>query len=435
MALSLSGFVAAVAFSLMVSAWSYRTLFTPIGLHTASFVLALLTLAGLKMAGGEWQVEAARDLPRLLTMCALAITGFTLPWIRTRRAQFFVEVDSRVAFVLDVRNIRMLLLAEALALLLVVLVGNVLLGFPLISMLRGSMDIDAMHAAVTQLPLGLLGLNLWLEILLICHLASFIAYPKAYGLGAARLTLLVGAVVLGAIWQAKRQVLLVLLLLISFVLWADKGKRKHRVRVVLSIASGAATFWFIYLAVQYFRVGSGRLFYAELPLSVVWPVLNFDRAMAAVQPSGQFGFLLSELVPNRFLGHGTGQLWGVLFEPTASRTYLQAAYLDFGWIGVAAVPFLVALILRWLSAAYADRVTGLHLRLVVLWLSASGAFYSHLISLNYFLVPSFLLLAMPLLFGRMLRRGQRLDRQRAGSWRTFDQAERNMRLRLADRRD
>ncbi len=373
----------------------FGSILNPPTVHALAFLGQLVMYAFMQTYAGteEFHFDVLTSTTNITGAYLLASVCFALPWLTVRKVDGFLKIDSLNPSVRDLRSIRLVLLLEILALGMVLLLCFGLMGLPLAAMLAGNLDVQQMQENAESLPAGLLAINLWLGILLSLQLSSAITFRDHYRLNGWQLSIITATIIFSAIWQAKRQVLLILLVFMSLFLMADRGRRNRMLRVAIGICVAFLAFLIIYMSVQYVRIGDrGQdIYYLELVLSGMWPLINLDRVMASTESVGQLYSLVSQLIPHRLFGHGYEGFVDVLFEPTSSVSYVLYAYYDFGYLGIAGAALFLGTLTLWVSYLFGVSVTGLQIRALVLWVCVSSPFYSHGFSLNYFLVPVLLL--------------------------------------------
>lgn len=404
-------FVPAIAIGVVALGFfrRFRTIFNPPTLHAFGFAAQLFLYAMMSMfiAGQGLHFELTNDIGRVATAYLVASVSFAVPWLAMPASDGFLRIDSSAPAVRDLRSLQLFLLCEAFALAAVVAVAISLMGFPLGQMLSGRLDVQQMQENAKTLPAGLLAMNLWLGILLSLHLAASIVYRRHYQLNTKRIVGIASVIVFSSVWQAKRQVLLIMLLFVALFLVADRARHRSRGRIILGLIIAFGIFAAAYVGVQLVRVGdtgSGGVFYSEGILSAIWPLLNLDGVMASTHGIGQLHSLLSQLIPNRWYGHGYEGFLSVLFEPTASISYVLYAYYDFGLPGIAGAAFVFGVVTVAASSMFTASVTGVQIRALILWICLSSPVYPHAFSLNFFLMPVALLFFIRASFGSRLYR-------------------------------
>jgi len=373
----------------------FRTMLNPPSIHALAFAAQLAIYAVMQRyaAGQGLNFGVMADVTNVIRGYLIASVSFGLPWLLLGKRDGYLKIDSITPSVRDIRSFKVVLACEIILLFLAASVAIGLVGFPLGSMLAGRFDVNRMNEALRSLPPGLLALMLWIAILLSLQLATAITFRRHYRLSRPQLAGVGVAILLSSIWEAKRQVLLIMLLLTALFMVADRARRTQLWRVLFGLAVAFAAFWVVYVAVQFVRVGNvdSGPFYLELILSSMWPLLNLDRVMAFTQGTGQLYSLVAGLIPNRFFGHGYEGFQSVLFEPTSSVSYVLYAYFDFGYFGIAGAAFVFGLVALWFSSLFKQSITGVQVRALVLWTCLSSPIYAHAFSINYFLIPVSLL--------------------------------------------
>ncbi|MCW5649311.1 MAG: oligosaccharide repeat unit polymerase [Ramlibacter sp.] len=389
-----------------LTAWSCRksggNLLNPVSLHTLAFAMQLLLYLGLATAaeGAELNFSLLEEPLNVVFNYLICTVFFSLAWMGWHERHPYLAVDSRASQLIDVRNVQLVVSIEMAMIGCVILLVIAIIGFPLLEMVRGNLDIQQMNAMVADLPFGLLGVNVWLGILLSLNLATMLVYRAQYRRRPRELAFLLAVIVFSSVFYAKRQVLVMLLFFLFVLAASNRSRRAFNWRQVLGGFAALLTFIAIYLAVQFVRIGTtGDFQVLELPLSALWPLINFDRLATSTHELGHLSGLVSQIIPNRLFGHAIEDIKDVLFEPSASVGYVQYAFHDFGTTGVAGAAFVLGVLTRLASFAYRGSVTGLQIRVLALWVCATAPFYSHGFSNNYFLVPVALLLALRFLLG------------------------------------
>ncbi|MGE0496646.1 MAG: O-antigen polymerase [Ramlibacter sp.] len=392
----------------VVTAWSRRcsggTVWNPVALHTCSFAGQLLLYLAVAYGATEGELHFAllaepRNVLVNYLICSLA---FMAAWIGWREKTPYLNLNSRGSGPAEMRSANLVVQVEMLLTGLVVLAVIAVIGFPLLDMIRGRLNIQQMNAMLVELPFGLLGVNLWLGILLALNLAVMWFFRRQHRHSPRRLLVLLAVIVFSSIFYAKRQLLVMALFFVLMLIWSDKGRPALGWRQVALGSMAFLAFLSVYLLVQFVRIGNtGEFEPFELLGSALWPLINFDRMADATESLGHLNGLLSQIIPNRWFGHAVEDIKDVLFEPTASVSYVQYAYHDLGSAGVAGAAFVLGLLTRLASGIYRGSVTGLQIRLLVLWVCATAPFYSHGFSNNYFLVPVIMLMGLQLTLGRV----------------------------------
>lgn len=373
----------------------FRTIINPPTLHALAFLSQFIMYVFMQAyaAGEGLHFDVVASTTNITGAYLLASVSFALPWLALRKVDGYLQIDSLTPSVRDLRSFKFVVFCEIMVLMVVLVLAIGWIGFPLGAMLAGNLDVQQMQENARALPAGLLAMNLWIGILLSLQLAAAITFRAHYKLSGRQLAVVVLMIIFSAIWQAKRQVLLIMLVFIVFFLVADRARRDKLWRTTLALCGAFIVFLVIYMAVQFVRVGDigEGVAYAELALSAIWPLLNLDRIMAFTEGIGQLYGLVSQLIPNRLSDYVTDGFVDVLFEPTSSASYVLFAYYDFGYIGIAGAAFLFGVITRWFSYLFRSSVTGVQIKVLVLWVCISSPVYSHAFSLNFFLFPVLLL--------------------------------------------
>jgi oligosaccharide repeat unit polymerase len=388
--------VASILLVAWVAARKFHSIINPPGLHALSYLMALAFYGGFQMLVNysELHFIQLEDPTRVATAYALSALSFAVAWIGFRERVRYLSTDSSVPRILDLQNLRSWMLAESAVLSLVLIVLFLYLGAPLADMIRGSLDILELNARLAELPLGLLAIKLVVALVLALQFAVVAVYRHHYPALRRWLIPLFLLIVLVNVWQAKRQLFLITVVFLLLMFVSD-SKDTKKLRTMFGLAVLAALAWMLFVAVQYVRVSASsreELFLSEMFVAVVWPLINLDYVIAAIPPAYDLQALLSNIVPHRYLGHSVEGIRDFLFEPTASISYVQYAYMDFGYWGIAGVSLLFGLLTRALSSMSSyNAVVRLQIRLLVLWVCVSSAMYSHPISLNFFLLPAALL--------------------------------------------
>lgn len=388
-------FVVATIGVALVFCLRFRTILNPPTIHALAFLgqLAIYAFMQAYALGEGLHFDVVTSTSNIMGAYVLACVSFALPWLTVRKVDGFLQISSLIPSVIDLRYFKLVLFWEIIALGLVLFLAISWIGFPLGAMLSGTLDVHQMQESLKLLPTGLLAMNLWLGILLSLQLASAITFRGHYRLSGWQLAVVVLMVILSAIWQAKRQVLLIMLVFVTLFLVADRARRDKLWRVMLALCAVFLAFLVVYMAVQFVRVGdaSETIFYFELVLSAMWPLINLDGVIASTEGVGRLYSLVSDLIPHRLFGHGYEGFVDVLFEPTSSVSYVLYAYYDFGYLGIAGAAFLFGVVTVWVSYLYRSSITGLQIRVLVLWVCISSPVYPHAFSLNFFLLPVLLL--------------------------------------------
>jgi oligosaccharide repeat unit polymerase len=318
-----------------------------------------------------------------------------LPWLTLlfKKPDIIYEFTDKSKYVKVVKGLSFILL-------ILLFLGFILLGgTPIFNMILGKLNVDEYNASLINLPFGFLTLILSTSILLNLYLSSFIANRSYYNITYLFIASILLLCLFGALWQGKRQGLLMLIFMIA----ARLAQRKSNKSVVKKITTAfitfivAVTFFFIFTQVSKVRTNSSETDSYELISYAMYPAMNmvtiidhFPTYGSAVVPK----HIVSEIIPWRFASGGDEADGSFLFEPTSPSGYFSNWYMDYGYLGV----ILGALFMSFISKYFFFRRNRSehHMRIYifVLWCCATAGVYSHLINLNFFIFPFLILLAI-----------------------------------------
>lgn len=339
---------------------------------------------------------------------SLSIIGFTLPLALSQR-HTYIHRSELLFFRSTERNVALTIQFEIFFILIIIAVIIATFGFPIFQMLSGQVNIAQLNSNLIDLPFGILGFLMWLSFVTAVKFA-IISNIKTFGAKTLRLSrIAVGLIIFASILYGKRQIILAVLVFYSLMLIICTPLNRKMITRIIWLTVIFVLFLAVYISVQFIRTngsgdGSGRIFLMELPLSLVWPLINFDRLILFHSPNYKMVGLISQIIPNRLLGHNVEDVRDILFEPTASSGVLFYAYQDFGAIGVFTASFCIGGLVRFISMPWKGLIANLGTKLLCLWACLTVAFYSHIISNNYFIIPVLIFLMTNVISGtRRLR--------------------------------
>lgn len=394
----------------LISWYRFRGIINPLSAHTISFALqiAIYFLVSMLADALGLHLVALFDEERILSYYMVAVLGFALGWVGKPSRQPFIRTPASFDRIEIQRNLAFLMQMEIAGIAVIAMVMFAIVGFPLMSMIHGTYDIQALNDAVEALPFGILGVLVWLTLVLSLHWVTgrWLNIDRAWPIKPALMWFALLAVVFASVFYGKRQSLLMLLFFYATLYAASLNNMFKVIRGVVFIGGLFAAFFLLYIGIQFVRTqgagdGDGNVFFMELFLSAIWPILNFSAVVDAGLISHRFHGLVSQIVPNRLLGHGTEDIKDLLFEPTASTSYVQYAFMDFGVIGIFFAALFFALLSRLFCSVKTNWVSETGVKLMVLWCCMTSSVYSHGFSNNYFLFPIVLLIFAGVGFGRI----------------------------------
>lgn len=386
-------------FAILIGRYVFLSFANPVSCFSFSFLLQIIIyFTFASMTNGHLHFALLWQQSTVLWLYSLSIIGFTLASVTAKRHRY-IDKSSYFFSKVPCRTMALILQFEIVLILLVVAVLISYFGFPILQMVSGQVSIGDINDNITGLPFGILGVLVWLSFVVSIQF-SIISNVEVFDLKTRVLSLIaVGLVVFASILYGKRQVVFAVIVFYTFMRFLSaKSSLKLAIRAISSVLIFGA-FLSVYVWVQYVRTngsgdGSGDFFVLELPLSAVWPLINFDRLISFYSPDNEFAGLISQIVPNRLFGHNTETIRSFLFEPTASASLLFYAYQDFGTVGVLAVSLVVGGVVRLFSGRRDDLMVDRGVKLLCLWGCLSVAFYSHIISTNFFLMPIFIVICL-----------------------------------------
>jgi oligosaccharide repeat unit polymerase len=377
----------------------FGTPMNPPTLFSFSLVSALSSL----IVGDSLDLLRGFDIDEahpLVPIYALGSFCFLLPWMAVGKKRFS---RSGELWLWDHKHVVVYLHTFAISALAGVGVSIVVLGsVPILEMIRGSLHIQEHVESVRQLPVGLLSAILLSSILLALYAASLLCNQKAYRFRVARNAhIILGALFL-SLWQGNRQLLLIFLIVV-FARASLRARSAYPIRIskrYLWLGLSCVAFFALFTSVQYVRLQGEGASYTELLQYFTYSPLNLISIVSNYSPLGQSQvptYLLREIVPFRFLGDDYQEIAKSLFEPTAPAGYFSYWYLDFGYTGVALGAILLCCVSVFFFATRNRSEGWMRMYILVLWCCATVSIYSHLISLNFFILPLLVLICIELL--------------------------------------
>jgi len=387
----------------------YLTVFNPPTLYSFSFFLsALAVIVSTKIAEIAENEHLANflDPQDLAYIYAAGVGCFILPWLRRNpflKNSIFAERED----VKDQRQLITITKVVGVFLLISLIVAMLMLGrIPFLEMVLNQINIDDHLTSLNSLPLGLMAIIAWTHILLTLYLSSLIRFKSVYSVTRVQIISLILILVLSGLWQGNRQFLL-FTIYILIARWYQESTSSLSVRDFIRLFLVAAIFITVFFYIGSIRLlGQGASPY-DLFGYLTWPAFNL-LAIISNSPNVNTdhlpNYLLREIVPHRLLDFDSLNLMkSNLFEPTSSSGYLSYWYLDYGYLGVCLGSFALGWYSYKVFKNRNENEGSMRLNMLVSWVCITSAVYGHFLSLNFFLMPVFLLYLINKLFPEIMK--------------------------------
>lgn len=356
----------------------------PVSLFISSLTMNLIAIYVCDNLG-LLRLYSISDTTKVGTVYNIATLAFALPWItifpdKSKTYDFFDKSKSvKVAKYISI------------GIILGLIAGFILLGgTPIIKMFTGSLEVVEYNESLKGLPLGFLTIILTLTILLYLYLSSFIANRKDYNMGKLWIIYFLIICVVGALWQGKRQGLLMLI----FMILARFGQKKIELsffkRVTYLVVLGGA-FFLIFSQVSKIRTNADDTDNYELLSYAMYPAMNLVTIVDHFPLSGSTilpRYTVSEIIPNRFGPNANSDTSdSFLFESTSPSGYLAYWYEDYGYWGIGIGVLALSFFSKKMFLERNKSEHNMRAYVLILWCCAMAGVYSHFISLNFFIFP------------------------------------------------
>ncbi len=324
---------------------------------------------------------------------SVGLISFVIPWLDLSRKQ---KTSTMCA---DKNLSRTLLQISCLVVTALVLTWALLGEIPFLQMALGRESINDHLDNLRRLTPGVMMANLAALVVLCLYIASRSAYPRTSFSSKLIFAFAILVALVACGWQGNRQSFLIFLFFFivrNFLSRTeryghkpDKGKVwRMRIYTAISLFVFAGGF----TAINYIRLAHEGRFSgpAELLLYYSWPVYNIVSITSkiGIAGTGDYSFLLTELLPARFGGKALlGEISQLLFEPTSPSGFFSYWYLSFGAIGVAMGGLVFSLASRYAFEVSLRSEHHLRVYILLLFSCATISVYSHFLSLSYFWIP------------------------------------------------
>ena len=370
-----------------VSGRKLKTYINPISLFTSSLLLSVAAVYCGNIFGLLRGV-ATQTTYKSQGLILLSVLTFLIPWLIN-----FPKVQSGITKKYELRfNQR--LLNIILLNLFVMLIGIYFFkGIPLIRMASGQINIIAFNESLKTLPLGLMSIILISSITLSLYLPFIYSNSKLLSKYLNYFLIFFGIVL--TLWQGKRQGFLMLI----FIFFAYNSLRKKTIRsktfALIKIILSIIIFSGLFSLISRLRYGSNQTNYLELLQYAIYPVMNFTSVVNQFETFHVNSIIpinvLSGLIPRRILDQGTANINIISYEPSSPSGYLSPWFIDYGLIGVIIGSLLISIVAKLAHKRQYNSENKFRYYLLVLWCCATVGIYDHLLTLNYFLLPTLML--------------------------------------------
>jgi oligosaccharide repeat unit polymerase len=372
----------------------FGTLINPPTLFLLSIAATETAAMVVDLLGDEIGVHGnfAASPGTLALLYTLGGIAFVAPWLPVKPPEV-VPIEAHTYD--DLLPAQFMLFAAISSIVLLGIAVYILGGVPILRMASGEANVNEFLESLVVLPPGLLAALLLSNFVLIFYLAMFLMSSRAPRLGTATRYLAIAACLISTLWQANRQLLLILVVIFVARYAVERERtipRSKRLegtpkRMLLAVGLGII-FLLFFNTIRALRTEGGEAPY-EILGYFAWPAFNLANVTNFADYVRREGiFLLTEIMPSRFGSmENILALRPILVEPTSPSGYFAYWFLDFDLAGAVMGGLSLSLATRF-AYKFRHRNEALcRCYLLMLWCCATVGVYSHFLTLNFFLLP------------------------------------------------
>jgi oligosaccharide repeat unit polymerase len=328
---------------------------------------------------------AIKDANNTLTLYNIATICFILPWMRTNirinnesiinEKKTYSKIPIRICFIIIIW---------------LVIASFIIGGTPIISMITGKMNVTEYNSILQRFPPGFLTIGLVCSIALYLYISSILTKRRFYQFSKRKILFVLFICLIASIWQGKRQGLLMLIFFIiarkSFDFYKISSFKK--IIFIATIIGSFIVFMFLFNLISKIRMQENQTNSNELITYAMYSPMNLALIANIYSPYGSTiipNKILSEIIPNRYIQQKDSEI--NLFESSAPSGYFANWYMDYGYIGVVIGALLLSLVSKKLYVNRNKSEHNMRLNLLTLWCCVTVGIYSHLMNLNFFILP------------------------------------------------
>lgn len=392
-------------FLILWSIRKFKNIINPISLFCGSYTISV-TAVVFSDSLGLLRLMAVEDIQPFCTLINIAVICFCTPWLFVKPNTILSHNQFTLIDYIDIKNIVFYLSVFSLILLFIIsiFVG----GLPMILMWQGKIDVGTYNDLLESMPFGLLAIILNIATLFLIYIVSIMINRKYYSFTKIEIIFYTIVILLLCFWQSKRQLLLMFIFIFAIRWYFNTSvstvKNKKKPLQTFLLLGVLYLFYLSFNIVSTIRQNTDTVNKNELLEYAMYPAMNMVKIVENFPFYGKGivapNYILTEILPRRFIAKGGFDFTTILFEPTSPSGYLSYWFMDYGCYGIIIACLMLSLFSIYVYKKSVKSEIDLRIYILILWCCATSSVYNHFISLNFFIMPYILLILMKYLFKR-----------------------------------